>query len=172
MDHTAGPAHELADVRRFVEPWERHASLRLRERDRTVLEEYRKHGRIVDGGTVEAAQRAAARAWLADTVAGKRSVLIVDTNEQASDVSALLRAELVRLGRVSEAGVPLGAGAVAGVGDIVEARHNAWDLVGYEGNAAARSTGRPIASPPSGRMAACAPSVSTAASRSPCPPPT
>jgi len=129
------PAYELADVRRFVEPWERYASLRLRERDGSVLEEYRKHGPVVDGGTLEAAQRAAARAWLADTIAGKRSVLVVDTNEHATNISALLRAKLVELGRVAEAGVPLPGGAVAGVGDLVEARRNAWDLAGYEGNA-------------------------------------
>ena len=144
-------------MRRFVEPWERHASLRLRERDGAVLDEYRKHGRIIDGGTVEAAQRAAARAWLADTVAGKRSVLIVDTNEQAADVSALLRAELVGLGRVAEAGVPLAGGAVAGVGDLVEARRNAWDLAGYEGNARGpvnRETYRVTAVRPDGSLRA------------------
>ena len=122
-----------------------------------MLEEYRKHGRIVDGGTVEAAQRAAARAWLADTVAGKRSVLVVDTNEQAADVSAQLRAELVRLGRVAEAGVPLAGGAVAGVGDLVQARRNAWDLAGYEGNARGpvnRETYRVTAVRPDGSLRA------------------
>lgn len=130
----AGLSYELADVRRFSAPWEREASLRLREGDSAVLEEYRKRGRIIDGGTIEAAQAMAARAWLADTLAGQESVLIVDTNEQAADVAALLRADLVRLGRVAEDGVPLAAGTVAGVGDLVQARRNAWDLAGYGGN--------------------------------------
>ena len=74
-------------------------------------------------------------AWLADTLAGRRSLLLVDTNEQAARLSAQLRAELVRLGRVSEDGVPLGLqGTVAGVGDLVQARCNGWDLAGLEGN--------------------------------------
>jgi hypothetical protein len=78
---TVGLAYELADVRRFSAPWERQASLRLREGDHAVLEDYRKHGRIADGGTLEAAQAAAAQAWLADTLAGSESVLVVDINE-------------------------------------------------------------------------------------------
>lgn len=131
---SSGLAYELADVRRFTAPWERHASLRLREGDVAVLEEYRKRGRIVDGGTLEHAQQAAARAWLADTLAGRESVLIVDTNEQAAVVSAHLRAELVRLGRVVEDGVPLADGTTAGVGDLVQARRNAWGLAGFRGN--------------------------------------
>ena len=44
-------------------------------------------------------------------------------------MSAAVRSELVRLGRVDEHGVPLGLqGTVAGVGDIVQARLNRWDL--------------------------------------------
>ena len=71
----------------------------------------------------------------ADTLAGQPSLLLVDTNEQAARLSAQLRAELVRLGRVAEDGVPLGRqGTVAGVGDLVQARCNGWDLAGYEGN--------------------------------------
>jgi hypothetical protein len=76
-----------------------------------------------------------ARAWLADTLAGQRSLLLVDTNEQAARLSAELRAELVRLGRVQEAGVSLGLdGTTAGVGDVVQARRNEWELAGVEGN--------------------------------------
>jgi hypothetical protein len=61
--------------------------------------------------------------------------LAVDTNEQAARLSAALRAELVRLGRVEEHGVQLGLqGTYAGVGDLVQARRNGWDLAGVEGN--------------------------------------
>jgi len=115
--------------------WERAASLRLRDGDESVLGEYFKYGRIIDGENIEHAQDLAARAWLADTLTGKRSLLIVDTNEQADRLSAQLRAELVRLGRVEEDGVPLGRqGTLAGVGDLVQARRNGWHLEGYEGN--------------------------------------
>jgi len=130
-----GHRYELAEVRRFTAGWERDASLRLREGDPAALRNYRKHGRIIDGGTVEQAQAAAERAFLADTLAGRNTLLITDTNEQAARLSAKVRADLVRLGRVEEAGVPLGLqGTVAGVGDVVQARRNGWELAGYDGN--------------------------------------
>ncbi|MGH3857218.1 MAG: ATP-dependent DNA helicase, partial [Pseudonocardiaceae bacterium] len=133
-----GIRYELAEVRRFSTEWERSASLRLRDGDVSVLDEYVKHGRIVDAGTAEQAEAAAARAWLADTVAGRDTVALVSTNEAAARMSAALRAELVRLGQVSEQGVPLAReGTVAGVGDLVQARRNGWELIGYEGNPAA-----------------------------------
>lgn len=130
----AGTTYELTEVRRFSQEWERAASLRLREGDVSALEEYRKHGRIVPGGAVEHATAKAARAWLADTVEGKRSIMVVDTNEQAAQVASELRAELVRLGRVAEGGVPISQGNAASVGDLVQARSNDWDLGGWDGN--------------------------------------
>ncbi|PWV82443.1 conjugative relaxase domain-containing protein, TrwC/TraI family [Prauserella marina] len=131
----AGAAYELVEARRFAAEWERTASLRLRDGDETVLGDYHKHGRLLDGGTLEQAEASAARAWLADTLDGHRSLLIVDTNEQAARLSADLRAELVRLGKVAEQGVPLGLqGTYAGTGDLIQARLNGWDLAGYEGN--------------------------------------
>jgi conjugative relaxase-like TrwC/TraI family protein len=137
MDLLAGTGarYELADARRFTQDWERAASLRLRAGDESVLGEYHRHGRLLGSGTIDQAEAAAARAWLGDTLAGHRSLLVVDTNEQAARLSAVLRAELVRLGRVEEHGVQLGLdGTAAGVGDLVEARRNGWDLAGVEGN--------------------------------------
>ncbi|MFD8492416.1 MobF family relaxase [Amycolatopsis sp. NPDC059657] len=132
---TAGAAHELTEVRRFTAEWERAASLRLRDGDEAVLADYHKHGRILDAGTREQAEAAAGKAWLADTLAGKHSILIVDTNEQAAQLCAELRNDLVRLGKVADTGAPLAAqGTWAGVGDLVQARKNGWDLAGVEGN--------------------------------------
>ncbi|MQA12836.1 MAG: relaxase domain-containing protein [Pseudonocardiaceae bacterium] len=131
----AGASYELAEARRFTAEWERDASLRLRAADESVLGDYHKHGRLIDAGAVEQADSSAAHAWLADTLAGRRSLLLVDTNEQAARLSAALRADLVRLGRVEERGVPLGLqGTYAGVGDVVQARLNGWHLAGVEGN--------------------------------------
>jgi hypothetical protein len=131
----AGASYELVEARRFHPDWERDASLRLRAGDETVLREYHKHGRLLDAGTLEQAEKSAARAWLGDTLAGRHALLIVDTNEQAANLSADLRAELVRLGKVSDSGVPLGLqGTYAGVGDLVQARLNGWSLEGFEGN--------------------------------------
>jgi conjugative relaxase-like TrwC/TraI family protein len=133
-----GVRYELAEVRRFRNDWEGPASLRLRDGDTSVVAEYAKQGRLVDGGTVEQAESAAARTWLADTVAGREALLVVGSNEAAARVSAQLRSELVRLGRVEESGVPLGMqGTVAGVGDLVQARKNAWHLEGFAGNSEA-----------------------------------
>ena len=136
-----GIAYQLAEVRRFTNDWEGPASLRLRDGDASVLTEYAKRGRIVDGGTAEQAEAAASRAWLADTLDGHESLLMVGTNAAAARVSSQLRGDLVRLGRVAEEGVPLGEGetladwrgTVAGVGDLVQARALAWHLRGFEG---------------------------------------
>ncbi|WP_337830849.1 MobF family relaxase [Pseudonocardia sp. TMWB2A] len=131
----AGSRYELTDARRFTDGWERAASLRLRAGDETVLREYHQHGRLIDSGTRDDAEASAARGWLADTLDGRRSLLLVDTNDQAARLSAQLRTELVRLGQVEEHGVPLGMqGTFAGVGDLVQARRNGWNLVGVEGN--------------------------------------
>ena len=125
-----GLRYELVDVRRFNHEWERAASLRLRDGDPVVLAEYDKHGRLRDGGTAEQAEAAASRAWLADTLAGRESLLMVGSNAAAARVSAALRAELVSLGMVEPTGVELGRegweGVVAGVGDLVQARRNGW----------------------------------------------
>ena len=130
-----GVRHELVETRRFTAAWEGPASLRLRDRDQSVLAEYHKHGRLIDGGAIEQTEQAAAKAWLADTLAGQHSLLIVDTNEQGARLSAQLRADLVRLGKVDERAVPLGLqGTFAGRGDLIQARRNAWELAGHDGN--------------------------------------
>lgn len=133
---TAGPRYELTETRRFTNQWEGAASLRLREHDQTVLGEYHRQGRLIDGGAVEQTEQAAARAWLADTLDGRRSLLIVDSNEQAARLSAEIRARLVDLGLIDDnRTIALGLqGVSAGRGDLVQARENAWHLDGYAGN--------------------------------------
>jgi conjugative relaxase-like TrwC/TraI family protein len=128
------PAYELTEARRFTNAWERDASLRLREGDESALQVYRKHGRIIDGGPIERTERLAGEDWLADYLAGKRSLLIVDTNEQAARISAQIRTRLIHLGLVDDHGVPVTAHNTAGVGDIVQGRRNGWELRGVEGN--------------------------------------
>lgn len=118
-----GNHRQLCEVRRFREEWERTASIGLREGDASALTEYDKHGRIVDAGSREQAEQAAARVWLADTLRGEEPLVLVRSNDAAARLSAQLRAELVSLGRVEEQGVRLGMqGTVAGVGDLIQAR--------------------------------------------------
>ncbi|MFI7059390.1 MobF family relaxase [Kribbella sp. NPDC050124] len=128
--------HELSETRRFQADWEGPASLRLRDGDESVLAEYHKQGRILDGGHLEAAQRSAADAWLADHLNGRHALLIVDTNAQAADLSAQLRARLVEYGQVDdERTVWLSfSGNRVGAGDLIQTRLNAWELNGYRGN--------------------------------------
>lgn len=127
--------YELVEVRRFTAEWERAASLRLRLGDPAALVEYERHGRILDSGTIDQAQASAQRAWLADTLVGRTSLLLVGSNEEAARANAALRAELVALGRVGDGLVELTReGTVAGVGDIVQARRNGWDHLGVDGN--------------------------------------
>ena len=103
----SGARYDLADARRFHHEWERDASLRLRAGDPEVIKDYHRHGRLLDAGSLAEAEASAARAWLADTLAGHRSLLVVDTNDAAARVSSSIRDELVRLGRVAEHGLPL-----------------------------------------------------------------
>lgn len=131
-----GSAYELTEVRRFESRWEGPASLRLRSGDAEALLEYDRHGRLQDGGTAEMTRWKAMRGWLGDTVMGRRSLLIVNTNEEAAMLSAQCRAELVKLGRVDDSRTAeLGLqGVEAGVGDVVQARRNARQLRGYLAN--------------------------------------
>lgn len=136
----AAPVHILEEVRRFTNRWEGQASLRLRDGDHTVISDYERHGRLVDAHTGEHAAELACRAWLADTLSGHTSLLLVATSEQAAELSGRLRARLVDLGHVHPHGVPLhheaATGTVAGVGDIIQTRHNHWQL--------RDSAGRPV----------------------------
>jgi conjugative relaxase-like TrwC/TraI family protein len=128
--------HELTETRRFAAEWEGPASLRLREGDESVLAEYHKQGRILDGGHLESALRSAADAWLADHLNGRHALLIVDTNVLAADLSAELRARLVEYGQVDDDRTTwlASTGNRVGAGDLVQARLNAWHLNGYRGN--------------------------------------
>ncbi|MBG0826154.1 relaxase domain-containing protein [Planomonospora sp. ID91781] len=132
---TTGGAYELVDVERMREVWEREASLRLREGDVQVLGEYDRRGRLLDGDR-EVMESAARRAYVADLLAGKRTLLLAPTNEQAAELSAQVRAELAAYGVVAEHGVTLRDGNTAGVGDLIMARQNKQDVtIGDTGRA-------------------------------------
>jgi hypothetical protein len=138
MDLVTGAAltHELTETRRFAQDWEGPASLRLRAGDRSVLGEYYRRGRIIDGGHIERAETRAADAWIADHLEGLHALLVVDTNEQAARVSAQLRSRLVNLGVVDDTDrVRLGLqGTYAGRGDLIQARKNDWSIAKLDGN--------------------------------------
>lgn len=120
-------AHELADVHRFTHDWERPASLRLRARDTSVIPEYEDRGRL-HGGTREQMQGAAVRGYLADTLDGKQSLLIVGSNADAAGLAAKIRERLIEYGHVEDAPLArlgkLAERVEVSVGDVVQARLN------------------------------------------------
>ena len=115
---------QLAEPVRFTHEWERDASLRLRTGDVSVLVQYDEQGRL-RGGNPENAMELACRAWLADHLAGKDSLLLARTGEQAREMSRRVREYLVRYGVVGQGlHVGLRHGAVAARGDLIVARKN------------------------------------------------
>ena len=120
---TSRGAYELAVVARFREEWERQASLQLRKGEADVLALYDHQGRLMGGDRAEM-EAAAQRAYLADYLAGRSTLLLAPTNEKAAEMSARVRAELVTLGLVDPEGTRLRDGNTAGCGDLVMARQN------------------------------------------------
>lgn len=116
-------AHELAEVRRFEAEWEGPASLRLREGDSSVLAEYDRRARFVDG-TDEEVDEAAYLGFMADYLDGKSTLLVTSTNERAAELASTVRADLAYMGRVEERGVELHNHTVAGRGDLIQTRRN------------------------------------------------
>jgi ATP-dependent exoDNAse (exonuclease V) alpha subunit len=115
---------QLAEPQRFASAWERDATLRLRAGDVTVLAEYEEHGRL-RGGTPDQAMEQAYRGWLADYLAGKDTLLLARTEDQARELCRRARDDLVRY-RIVSAGprLILRAGEQASAGDLVMARRN------------------------------------------------
>lgn len=110
---------------RVIREWEADASLRMRAGDVSAVREYEDRGRL-RGGTRDEMHDAAIRGYMADTLDGLESLLIVGSNAEAADLSARIHAQLVELGRVEAEVVATDRdGNPIGVGDIVQARRNA-----------------------------------------------
>jgi hypothetical protein len=123
---------QLAEPVRFAQEWERDATLRLRAGDVSVLARYDEQGRL-RGGDPEEAMEQACRAFLADHLAGKDSLLLARTGEQAREMSRRVRGYLTRYGIV-EAGeeAMLRHGAAASRGDLIAARRNERSVIAGE----------------------------------------
>ena len=122
--HDRADAPELIDVHRFVQEWEKAASLGLRRGNPEVIDLYGAHDRLRDGST-EAMADAAYEAWRADARAGKETVLISDSNEAVASLNVRARTELILEGQVDALReVALYDGTRAAVGDTVITRRN------------------------------------------------
>lgn len=122
--HDRGDAPELVEVHRFVEEWEKAASLALRDGDADAIDLYFEHSRVHEGST-EAMTDAAYFGWRADVRAGKASVLISESAEAVSALNERARNELILEGRVDALReAELHDGAATSVGDTVITRRN------------------------------------------------
>ncbi|AZH79006.1 conjugal transfer protein [Microbacterium sp. Y-01] len=117
-------APELVDVHRFVNVWEKTASLALRYGRTDVIDTYAEHGRVIGGETEEMID-AAYTAWRSDTLAGRASVLVTDSNESVQALNNRARADLILDGTVNaRREVELHDGTRAAAGDTVITRRN------------------------------------------------
>ena len=122
--HSRADAPELVDVHRFTHEWEKSASLGLRQGDPDSIDHYIAHARV-SGGYTESMTDAAYTAWHADTLAGKATVLISDSNETVAALNARARIELILEGRIDAVReVALHSENRAAVGDTVITRRN------------------------------------------------
>ncbi|WP_150463014.1 MobF family relaxase [Nesterenkonia ebinurensis] len=122
--HDRDDAPELEDVHRFVNEWEKTASLGLRHGRTEVIDTYLDHGRIT-GGEAESMIDTAYAAWRADGDRGLSSLLIAETREDVTHLNDRARADLILDGTITPGReVGLNNGTAAGVGDTVITRRN------------------------------------------------
>lgn len=121
-DRTKPP--ELTDVRRFHQPWEKQASLRLRHGDPGVIDTYQAHGRIRDGDTDTMIDHAY-QAWQTDLAAGHTSVMIAQTHDTVTVLNTRARHDRILTRHVNPTGaVGLDDGTETSTGDVVITRRN------------------------------------------------
>jgi conjugative relaxase-like TrwC/TraI family protein len=93
-------APTLETVHRFTEPWERHASLRLRQGDPTVINEYQTAGRVHDCPDDTTAYQSVLTAYLDATEAGRQALMLARTRHDVDELNALARAQAIDTGQV------------------------------------------------------------------------
>lgn len=119
---------QLAEPVRFRHEWEREASLRLRDGDKTVIDSYDQQGRI-HAGAYEDMLDAARQAYVAGYGAGQDMLLMARDHATVRELSRRIRADLQHLGYVDDGReVELREGERASVGDLIVTRHNQHQL--------------------------------------------
>lgn len=123
--HDVGATY-LTQLHRFAKPWEATASLGLRSGDPTAASAYNSHGRLHSGDR-DTAHAAAQRAWLADHLDGRNSLLLTVSRAQVAGMAGWCREQLVNLDLVDDRPghtVVLRDENRAGAGDLVVTRRN------------------------------------------------
>lgn len=114
---------ELTDVRRFINEWEKTASLGLRHGDTKALTKYEQHQRFI-GGEADTMLDAIYDSWREDRDAGKVTLMIAGNGEMVAQLNERARADLIETGTVEADGLRLHDGNTAGVEDLVVTRRN------------------------------------------------
>ena len=130
----------LDGVWRFAHPWERDATLRLRTGDPSVVDEYARHGRLLEGDA-DRMLDAAYSAWQADERAGRTSLLVAADNQTVTALNQRARADRVAARLVAGDGIALPDldGTVIGVGDRIVTRRNTRDVQVLKGSDVVRN---------------------------------
>ena len=127
-DLAAGPsAVTLTAVRRFTNVWEREASKKLRSRDRAVADVYDINKRISPTTQAAVVDNVAA-AWATAVATGADSIVVVDTAEDAADMSARCQGELLGKARLGAPLSTLADGNRVHVGDQIQSRLNSTEI--------------------------------------------
>jgi AAA domain/TrwC relaxase len=114
----------LVEPVRFRAAWERAASLRVRDGDGAVADEYDQHARL-SGGDPELMIEAAAADYTALAVGDTDALLIAADHALRRELSRRVRENLLRLGLVDAAQtVTIAGGAAAGPGDLIMCTRN------------------------------------------------
>ncbi|GAB4005264.1 MobF family relaxase [Nocardioides ultimimeridianus] len=117
-------APELTEIHRFVNAWEKHASLALRRGEVEIISTYARQKRIREGLTDEMLDQAY-EAWRVDALDGKASILVTESARAVRALNERARAERLLLeGAVDGREVELGGGSRASIGDVVITRRN------------------------------------------------
>ncbi len=116
-------APQLREVRRFVNDWEKTASLDLRLGRSDAINAYQSHGRVV-GGDRDQLLEAIYQAWRKDMDTGRSSLMIAGDIATVTELNRRARTDRVVAGEVAQQGVDVAGGQTAGVGDLVVTRQN------------------------------------------------
>ncbi|MGH3401504.1 MAG: MobF family relaxase [Streptosporangiaceae bacterium] len=119
---------QLSEVHRFDATWQKVASVQLRAGDRQALVAYDDHG-YLHGGSYVAMAEAAARAYLADYLAGKDTLLLAQSNAEARDLARRVQGFLIEWGHLGTESAALREGQRAYSGDVLIARQNGHGLI-------------------------------------------
>lgn len=119
---------ELDRVHRFVRPWERDASLRLRRGEEEVLAVYDDHDRI-RGGSRRRMEQAVVDAWWEASARGESAAMMAPTNETVIALNRRAQGMRAQAGEIDLARPSVEAGEYRlHVGDVVATRRNDRDL--------------------------------------------